>query len=154
MHRATRVYHFQATTVKLGLNIHGLVRTLGYNVLSVYHGHRQLENKYIFLDKTYRTWHKIGKPHTNFPSKSTFLPFQRFFFSDHEHAIQPFNFDFNFLARFQVHDVLKGDFIERKASNERHSGWRSIFHGRSFGWTRGTGPAREENRVLDRTYFG
>ena len=77
-----------------------------------------------------------------------------FFFSDDEHVIQPFSFDFNFPARFQVHDALKGDFTARKASNERHSGRRSIFCGRSFTWTRETGPASEENRVLDRTYFG
>ena len=33
-------------TVKLYLYVHGLVRTLGYNVLSVDHGHRQSENMY------------------------------------------------------------------------------------------------------------
>ena len=68
---------------------------------------------------------------------------------------KPFSFDFNFPARFQVHDALKGGFAVRKASNERHtdSGRRSIFRGRSFAWTCGTGPASEENRVLDRTYF-
>ena len=36
-------------TVKLGYYVHGLVRTLGYNVLSVNHGHRQSENMYIFF---------------------------------------------------------------------------------------------------------
>ena len=53
-------------------------------------------------------------------------------FSDNEHVIQPFSFNFNFPARFQVHDALKGDFTVRKASNEQHSGRRSIFRGRSF----------------------
>ena len=36
-------------TVKLGLYVLGLVRTLGYNVRSVDHGHRQSENMYIFF---------------------------------------------------------------------------------------------------------
>ena len=36
-------------TVKLGYNVLGLVRTLGYNVLSVDHEHRQSENMYIFF---------------------------------------------------------------------------------------------------------
>ena len=36
-------------TVKLGSYVHGLVRTLGYNVLSVDHEHRQWENMYIFF---------------------------------------------------------------------------------------------------------
>ena len=36
-------------TVKLGYYVHGLVRTLGYNVLSVDHEHRQSENMYIFF---------------------------------------------------------------------------------------------------------
>ena len=37
------------STVKLGLYVLGLVRTLGYNVRSVDHGHRQSENMYIFF---------------------------------------------------------------------------------------------------------
>ena len=37
------------TTVKLGLYVHGLVRTLGYNGLSVDHGDRQSENMHIFF---------------------------------------------------------------------------------------------------------
>ena len=39
------------TTVKLGLYVHGLVRTLGYYVLSVNHGQRQSAPN--ALDKTY-----------------------------------------------------------------------------------------------------
>ena len=42
-------YATKFRTVKLGLYVHGLVRTLGYSVLSVGHGHRQSENKYIFF---------------------------------------------------------------------------------------------------------
>ena len=140
--------------MKLGYYVHGLVRTLGYNVLSVDHEHRQSENRDFFSDKTYRTWHKIGYYVPIFHLGALFLPFLWFIFSDHEHVIQPFSFDFNFPARFQVHDALKGDFTVWKASNERHSGRRSIFSGRSFTWKRGTGPASEEKRVFDRTYFG
>ena len=36
-------------TVKLGYSVLGLARTLGYNVLSVDHEHRQSENMYIFF---------------------------------------------------------------------------------------------------------
>ena len=140
-------------TVKLGLCVHGLVRTLGYDVLPVDHGHRQSGNMYIFSDKTYRTWHKIGYYVQIFPPRALFA-ISLVLFSDHEHVVQPFSFDFNIPTRFQVHDALKGDFTVQKARNERHSRRRSIFRGRSFTRTRGTGPASEENRILDRTYFG
>ena len=68
--RSERVENY--STVKLGLYVHGLVRTLGYNVLSVDHGHRQSENMYIFSDKTYRTWHKIGYYVPIFPPRALF----------------------------------------------------------------------------------
>ena len=44
-------------TVKLGLYVHGIVRTLGYCVLSVDHGHRQSDFLPFFvLDKTSFVW--------------------------------------------------------------------------------------------------
>ena len=94
--------------------------------------------------------------HTSFPARSTVLPFLWFFFFFWSRAYHPlpFSFNFNFPARYQAHDALKSYFTVRKPSNERHLGWRSIFRGRSFSWTRGTGPASEESCVLDRTYFG
>ena len=112
----------------------------------------------FFSDKTYRTRHKIGYYVPIFPPRALFCPFFGSFFSDHEHVIQPFSFDFNFPARFQVQNALKGDFNERKANNERHSGRRSIFRGRSFAWTRGTGPAVRKiafwiERTLVTTYL-
>ena len=39
-------FHVHVDTVKLGYYVHGLVCSLGYNVLSVDHGHRQSENMY------------------------------------------------------------------------------------------------------------
>ena len=146
---------FWYNTVKLGYYVHGFVLTLGYNVLSVDHGHRQSENMYIFFfgeDVRKVAQNRIFRTNIIFPPRTLFCPFFGSFVSDHEHVIQPFSFDFNFPARFQVHDALKGDFTVRKANNERHSGRRSIFCGRLFAWTRGTGPASEEIRVLDRTY--
>ena len=67
-------------TVKLGLYVHGLVRTLGYNVLSVDHGHRQSETRTFFSDKTYRTWLKIGYYVPIFPTRALFCPFFGSFF--------------------------------------------------------------------------
>ena len=67
-------------TLKLGLYVHGLVYTLGYNVLSVDHGHCQSENMFIFSDKTYRTWHKIGYYVPSFRPEALSCPFVGSFF--------------------------------------------------------------------------
>ena len=61
--------------------------------------------------------HGIGYYVPIFPPRALFALSVVLFFSEHEHVIQLFSFDFNFPARFQVHDALKGDFTVRKANN-------------------------------------
>ena len=136
-------------TVKLGLYVHSVI-TFSPSITDM----DNRKTYTFFLDKTYRTVAQNRILRTNFPSKSTFLPFLWFFFFWSRACHPTFQFQFQFPARFQVQDALKGDFTVRKTNNEPHSRRRSIFRGRSFAWTRGTGPAGEENRVLDRTYFG
>ena len=140
--------------VKLGLYVHCLVRTLAYNVFSVDHGHPQSENMYIFFQ--IRRTERCTKSDITyqFSLQEHFFALSLVFFSNHEHVIQPFSFNFNFPARFQVHDALKGNFTVRKANNEPHSGRGSIFRGRSLAWTHGTSPSGEENCLLDRSSFG
>ena len=62
-------------TVELGLYVHGLVRTLGYYVLSI----DDRRPWTFFSDKSYRTWHNIGFYVPIFSSRSTFCPFLFFF---------------------------------------------------------------------------
>ena len=73
-------------TVKLGLYIHGLERALGYYILSVNHGHRQSENMYIFLVKTYRMWQEIRYYVPIFSRGALFGPFFGSF-SEQQHVI-------------------------------------------------------------------
>ena len=118
-------------TVKLGLYVHGLVRTLGYSVLSVDHGHRQSENMYFFRIRRTERGTKSDITY-QFSLQEHCFALSFVLFSDHKHVIQPFSFDFNFPACSQVHNVMKGDITARTASNERHSGRKSIFRVRSF----------------------
>ena len=72
-------------TVKLGYYVHGLVRTLGYNVISVDHEHRQSENMYIFF-RIRRTERGTKSDITyQFSLQEHFFAFLWLFFSDHEH---------------------------------------------------------------------
>ena len=138
---------WQSSTVKLGLYVHGLVHTLGYNVLSVDYGHRQSQNMYFYLDKTYRTWHNIGYYVPTFPSGSTFCPFfGSFFWSRACHPLSC-SFNVNFSGHFQVHDAVKDHFTVQEASNDRHSGRRSIFRGGSLVWTRTAAKTERKCRV-------
>ena len=73
-------------TVKLGYYVHGLVRTLGYNVLSVDHEHRQSENMYIFF-RIRRTERGTKSDITyQFSLQEHFFALSLALFSDHEHV--------------------------------------------------------------------
>ena len=113
------------STVKLGLYVLGLVRTLGYNVLFVNHGHRQSENMYIFFFLIRRTeWGTKSDISYQFSLQEHFfaLSLVLFFWSRACHPLS-FNFDFNFPARFQARDALKViSPYEKRAMNDIQDG--------------------------------
>ena len=65
----------QIITVKLGLYINGSVRTLGYNVLSVDHGHRESEKMYIFRIRRKERGTISDNRYQFFPPGARFCPF-------------------------------------------------------------------------------
>ena len=124
---------FVKYTVKLGYYVHGLVRTLGYNVLSVDHEHRQSENMYIFF-RIRRTERGTKSDITyQFSLQEHFFALSlALFFWSRAYLPLPFSFDFNFPARFQVHDARKAiSPYEERVMNDIQNGEASSVADRS-----------------------